>query len=217
MHMPESTPPRIVAVDPANPDEAVLREAARVLAGGGLVVIPTETVYGIAASAIDQAAVARLRAAKSRPENKPLPVMVGGLAGMDALAAEVPPLARELARRFWPGPLTLVLQAGTGVGEFVHAGSGKVGLRAPDHAVARGVLAAAGMPLVLTSANLSGEPAARTAREAADALGDRVDLYLDTGLCAIGEPSTVLDVTTEPAVILRAGAIGEDELRAATI
>ena len=206
-----------MAVDPANPDEGVLREAGRVLVGGGLVVIPTETVYGIAASALDPVAVARLRAAKSRPETKPLPVMISGASNIEAFAAPVPPLALQLARRFWPGPLTLVLKAANGVGEFVHAGSGKVGLRAPDHAVAQGVLAAAGTPLVLTSANLSGEKPARTASEAREALGDRVDLYLDAGPCALGEPSTVLDLTTEPPIILRAGAIAADDLRAATL
>lgn len=207
----------MLAVDPANPEATVLREAGRVLAGGGLVVIPTETVYGIAASALDPVAVARLRAAKSRPDTKPLPVMVGGAADIEVFAAEVPPLALELARRFWPGPLTLVLKAASGVGEFVEAGSGKVGLRAPDHRVAQGVLAAAGTPLVLTSANLSGEAPARTAREALEALGGRVDLYLDAGPCVLGEPSTVLDLTTEPPLILRAGAIGADDLPPATI
>jgi L-threonylcarbamoyladenylate synthase len=207
----------MVTVDPASPDESVLREAGRILAGGGLVVIPTETVYGIAASALSSSAVSRLRAAKSRPETKPLPVMVSGASDMDALAAAVPPLARELARRFWPGPLTLVLVAASGVGEFVHAGTGKVGLRAPNDRVAQGVLAEAGVALVLTSANRSGAAPATTAQEAFEALGDRVDLYLDAGPCALGEPSTVLDLTTIPPTVLRAGAISADDLRAATI
>lgn len=203
---------RVLAVDPISPDPAVLREAGAVLRNGGLVVIPTETVYGIAADALNPEAVLRLRAAKQRAETKPLPVMVSGLADAGAFARHVPPLAHTLMVRFWPGPLTIVLEAGDTVPDAVHSGSGKVGLRAPDHTVAQGVLREAGCPLVLTSANLSGEPPARTAEDAERELVGRVDLILDAGTCPLGEASTVLDLTISPPAILREGALPRELL-----
>jgi L-threonylcarbamoyladenylate synthase len=209
----DPNPTRVLAVDPIRPDPDALREAGRILRRGGLVIVPTETVYGIAADARNPAAIARLRAAKARPDAKALPVMVAGNADIEFMATHVPPMASRLAGRFWPGPLTMVLHAAPGLVEAVHAGTGKVALRAPDHAVAQGVLAEAGCPLVLTSANMSGEAPARTAAEAVAALGGRVDLVLDAGRCRLGEPSTVLDLTTDPPSILRAGTLSGDDLR----
>lgn len=205
---------RVLAVDPVSPDPAVLREAGSILRNGGLVVIPTETVYGIAANALDADAIGRLRAAKGRPETKPLPMMVSGPSEAGAFARRVPAVAQALMLRFWPGPLTIVLEAGDNVLEAVHAGTRKVGLRAPDHLVSLGALTEAGCPLVLTSANVSGEPAATTADDAARNLGGRVDLILDAGPCALGEASTVLDLTGSQPVVLRQGALSEDALLA---
>lgn len=204
---------RILTTDAVRPDAAAVEEAARVLRGGGLVVIPTETVYGIAADAGNPAAVARLRAAKGRPETKPLPVMATSPEDVGRLARNPPPVAWQLARAFWPGPLTLVLPAGPAVSEAIHAGSHGVGLRSPDHAVALAVLNAAGRPLTLTSANLSGEPDTTTAADAMAALNGRVDLILDAGPTALGHPSTVLNLAVQPPVILREGGVSADRLR----
>jgi L-threonylcarbamoyladenylate synthase len=113
---------------------------------------------------------------------------------------------------FWPGPLTIVLEAGEAVLESVHAGTGKVGLRAPDNPVAHAVLAAAGCPLVLSSANVSGEPPATTAEQALCCLDGRVDIILDGGPCLLGEASTVLDLTVQPPAVLREGSLGIDAL-----
>jgi L-threonylcarbamoyladenylate synthase len=204
---------RVVLIEPGSPDPAAIAEAARILRTGGLVVVPTETVYGIAADAMSAAAVERLRRAKGRPDTKPLPVMVGGADEMDRLASRVPAEARRLAEAFWPGPLTIVLPASPVVGEHVHAGTGAVGLRSPDDPVARAVLRACGGPLALTSANLSGEPEAADAATALSSLEGRVDLILDAGPCRLGRPSTVLDLSSEPPRVLREGAVSVAELR----
>jgi L-threonylcarbamoyladenylate synthase len=202
-----------VETDAEDPDAAVIEEAARVLRGGGLVVLPTETVYGIAADAGNAAAVARLRAAKRRPESKPLPVMVGGSDDILRLGENPPHAALALAEAFWPGPLTLVVAAASTVADTVHCGRGTVGLRMPDHAVAQAILRAAGRPLVLTSANLAGEPDATTGAECRDALDGRVDLIVDAGVTALGKPSTVVDLTTIPTSIAREGGITQEQLR----
>ncbi|HEY3266657.1 MAG TPA: L-threonylcarbamoyladenylate synthase [Armatimonadota bacterium] len=204
---------RLLRTDPAHPDPAILQEAGRILRAGGLVVMPTETVYGLAADALNPEAVAALRAAKARPEEKPLPVMVSGAADIPMFTTESPSNALSLAAAFWPGPLTLVLEANQRVGESVHAGTGKVGLRAPDHAVAQGILLAAGRPLALTSANIAGQAPARSAQEALAALNGRVDLIVDAGPAALGEPSTVLDLTCDPPRILRPGGVSIERLR----
>jgi L-threonylcarbamoyladenylate synthase len=129
------------------------------------------------------------------------------------LARNPPPSAWTLARAFWPGPLTLVLPAGPAISEAIHAGSGTVGLRSPDHAVALAILHAAGRPLALTSANLSGEPDATSAQDALAALNGRVDLIVDAGATALGRPSTVLNLAVQPPVILREGGVSADRLR----
>jgi L-threonylcarbamoyladenylate synthase len=204
---------RFLTIDPAQPDPEVLAEAGRILRAGGLVVMPTETVYGIAADAFNVGAVETLRAAKGRPDTKPLPVMVAGADEIREFARRVPPEAQALAQAFWPGPLTMVIDSGDAIGEAVHSGTKKVGLRAPDHPVAQGILKAAGRPLVLTSANLSGEPDATTGQEALAALDGRVDLVVDAGPTRLGQPSTVIDLTAVPPRILREGRIPADRLR----
>lgn len=204
---------RIVAVGAHPHGSRAVAEAAEILGRGGLVVMPTETVYGIAADAMSAEAVERLRRVKGRPDTKPLPVMVSGAGDLDRLASCVPQEARRVAAAFWPGPLTIVLPAAGVVGEHVHAGTGSVGLRAPDHPVAQAVLGAFGAPLVLTSANLSGEPEASDARTALTSLDGRVDLILDAGPCRLGRPSTVLDLSGGPPRVLREGAVTVAALR----
>jgi L-threonylcarbamoyladenylate synthase len=204
---------RVLTLDPRAPSQDLLAEAGAVLRAGGLVAVPTETVYGIAADAGNAAALARLRLAKGRPEDKPLPVMVSGPAQMSRLAREVPAAAMALAERFWPGPLTLVLWADDGVSDGVGAGTRTVGLRCPDHPVALGLLRAAGCPLALTSANLSGQPPATDAVGVLATLGGRVEMLLDAGPASLREPSTVLDLTDCPARVLRHGAVTEQALR----
>lgn len=210
--MPET---RRVELDPDTPDPSTLAEAGTALRAGRLVALPTETVYGVAADASSALAVEGLRRAKGRPGAKPLPLMVSDAGGLDALGGNVPEAARRLARAFWPGPLTIVVPAGATVGAWIHAGTGMVGLRAPDHAVAQGVLQAAGAPLALTSANRSDRPAARTGEEAVRSLGGRVHLVLDAGPVRDGVASTVVEVRDAGWRILRVGGITETEIRTA--
>jgi L-threonylcarbamoyladenylate synthase len=180
--------------------------AADVLRRGGIVAYPTETFYGLGALASHRGALARLAAAKLRPEGKPLPLLAADRAQVDALA-ELGPLAEGVAARFWPGPVTLVLPARPGVDEVITAGTGTVGVRVPGSAVARALAAAAGGAIVSTSANVSGEPPPVDARALSAALRARIDHVLDAGPTPGGLPSTVVDVTGGALQLVRAGAV----------
>lgn len=188
--------------------------AARILAEGGLVAFPTDTVYGVGAHTFMPQAVERLYAAKRRPREKPIALLLAASQEIRRVARDVPPLAWELAERFWPGGLTLALPRGSAVPDVVCAGGDTVAVRVPDHPVALALIRALGAPLATSSANLSGQPDTMTAEEVREALGDAVDLILDRGRCPGGVPSTILDLTTEPPRLLRLGAISVEELRA---
>ena len=207
---------RLLTVDPARPDPDALAEAGAVLRAGGLVAFPTETVYGLGAYALDEAAVRRIFAAKGRPSFNPLIAHVADIAGARALAAEWPPLAQALAERFWPGPLTLVLPKRPIVPDAVTAGRASVALRVPAHPVARALIAAAGIPLAAPSANRFTELSPVTAQQVARGLGDRVDVILDGGRTSVGIESTVVDLTTSPPTLLRPGTITRAALEAVT-
>jgi L-threonylcarbamoyladenylate synthase len=187
-------------------------QAARVLAAGGLVAFPTETVYGLGADARVPAAVARIYAAKGRPTAHPLIVHVGDAAELDRWAADVPPAARVLAAAFWPGPLTLVLARAGALPDAATGGHATVGIRVPSHPLARALLAAFGGPIAAPSANRFGAISPTTADHVAADLGDAVDYLLDGGACEIGVESTIVDLTRGRAVLLRPGGVGRDEL-----
>lgn len=207
--MPEPGAPSLIR----RADDAALAEAAEVLRRGGLVAFPTETVYGLGADATDDRAVVRVFEAKGRPRFNPLIVHV---ASPDA-AAEVAAFdarARELAARFWPGPLTLVLPRSSGcpVSLLASAGLDTVAVRIPDHPVALALFRATGRPVVAPSANRSGAVSPTTAAHVAESLGDAVDLILDGGPCRIGIESTVLDLSGPRPVLLRPGGITAEAL-----
>jgi L-threonylcarbamoyladenylate synthase len=203
---------KVVKVDPQNIDAAVVSEAAKVLREGGLVALPTETVYGIAANALDPEAVAKVYLAKRRSRNKPLAVCVASREQAEALAEGVTAQAKRLMDKFWPGPLTLVLRRKAVVPDIVTAGTEMVALRCPEDAVAQAVLSQARIPVVLTSANLSGAPSATTAGQVVSDLGERVDFVLDGGPTQLQVASTVLDLTVTPPALLREGAIPRSRL-----
>jgi L-threonylcarbamoyladenylate synthase len=203
----------VLKVDPEKPDLQLVQQAADAIRAGELVIFPTETVYGLAADALNEAAVARVFEAKGRMETNPLPVQVSGVVMLSMVANCVPEVAIALAERFWPGPLTLVLEKSERISDLISAGTGKVGVRAPDHAVALALLRAVGCPIVASSANLSGEPPARNADDAIRQLGEFVSVILDAGESAIGVASTVVDVTVDPPVILRHGAISDIDIK----
>jgi L-threonylcarbamoyladenylate synthase len=198
---------RAVAVDPLAPQISVLTDAAAVLRRGGLVAFPTETFYGLGAAALQPAAARRIVEVKGRPDGKPLLVLVDSLTMVDTVALEVPARARALMARHWPGALTLVLRARPEVPDEVTAGSGTVGVRLSPHPIARALVTALGAPITAPSANPSGRPAPTTAAQVRAYFGDRLELVLDGGATAGGEPSTVVDVTVDPPRVLRAGAV----------
>jgi L-threonylcarbamoyladenylate synthase len=202
-----------MAVVAPSPD--ALNAAAESLRAGELVAFPTETVYGLGADATNGQAVARIFEAKGRPRFNPLIVHVPGIAEVEKLA-HLTPLARRLAEGFWPGPLTLVMRrrADSGLSDLVTAGLETVAIRVPDHPLARALLIATGRPLAAPSANRSGHVSATQARHVDADLGARVSMILDGGATAHGIESTVIDVTGDQAVLLRAGAVPADTLEA---
>jgi tRNA threonylcarbamoyl adenosine modification protein (Sua5/YciO/YrdC/YwlC family) len=191
----DSKTPLILKVD--GPDLDVLQPVLDALRGGRLVVLPTETVYGLAADPRLEAAVDALYRAKQRPDDKPVALLASGIEPFEQAGVRFSPGARRLAGRYWPGPLTMVLP---GPGEAV-------GCRIPDHPVTLALLSAYGHPLAVTSANRSGEPAAVTAAEALDALGSEVAVVVDSGASMGKVPSTVVEVRGDELKVLREGAI----------
>ncbi len=187
--------------------------AVAVLRAGGLVVYPTDTLYGLGARADDVAAVRRIFDLKARPVDQALPLLIGDLAQIEWVTDVVTPLAREFMARFWPGALTLILPRGDNVPGAVTGGGDTVAVRLPGHAVSRALAQRAGVPLVGTSANLSGQPAALTAPEARSQLGARVDIFIDGGRAPGGIESTVLDLTVSPPRVVRPGAVTVASLR----
>lgn len=222
--------PEFIALQGENVDEtAAVRRVVDALRDGKLVVLPTETVYGLAALASNAAAVERLIAAKGRPAGRPLALAISGADVLKRFAPNVPTLAKRLARRLWPGPLTLVLDASDLASELARLPEtskkailpeGKAGFRVPRNAFVLKVLEALDEPIVLTSANLSGEPPATSAADAKVGLDDRPDLIVDDGVAAFGEPSSVVEIVKTgendkigTAKMLREGAISAEKLR----
>jgi tRNA threonylcarbamoyl adenosine modification protein (Sua5/YciO/YrdC/YwlC family) len=191
---------------------AALSSAAHCVTSGQLVVLPTDTVYGIGADAFDTTAVADLLAAKGRGRDMPVPVLVGSWNTIEGLSAGVAQRTWDLIEAFWPGGLTLVVDEAPSLAWDLGDARGTVAVRMPLHPVAIELLETTG-PMAVSSANRSGHPAALTAAEAQDQLGDDVAVYLDGGRAKTGISSTIVDVTGEIPRILRAGAIDVDALR----
>ena len=175
---------------------------------------PTETVYGLGADASNAQAVGRIFAAKGRPADHPVIVHLSSAAALAQWAREVPPAARILAARFWPGPLTLILQRADSVIDAVTGGQGTVGLRVPSHPLAQTLLRAFGGGIAAPSANRFGRISPTTAQHVRDELGDRVDLILDGGACEVGIESTIVDLSSGSPVLLRPGHIAPEEIAA---
>ena len=199
-------------VSSSHPD---LAQCATILHRGGLVAIPTETVYGLAANALDPAAVARVFEAKQRPAWDPLIVHVTSFEMMARVASHVPKQARILADRFWPGPLTLLVPRSAQLPAAVTAGRDTVAVRIPDHPVARALIEIANLPLAAPSANRFGRTSPTTAEHVLRDLDGRIDAVLDAGPTHIGLESTVVDVLRTPPLILRPGGITREQLEAA--
>ncbi len=191
--------------------EAAIEAAALAVQQGKLVVLPTDTVYGLGADAFDPVAVRGLLAAKGRGRDMPPPVLVSSATTLDALAVRVPGYARALVEAFWPGPLTLVCHQQTSLQWDLGDTRGTVAVRMPDHAIAREILERTG-PLAVSSANKTGMPAATDADQAAEMLGDDVAVIIDAGESPGGEASTIVDVTGAQGRVLRRGALSLEAL-----
>jgi tRNA threonylcarbamoyl adenosine modification protein (Sua5/YciO/YrdC/YwlC family) len=190
-----------------------VQAAVAAVRDGQAVVLPTDTVYGIGADAFSPEAVASLLAAKGRGRDMPPPVLVPSVRTVDGLATDVPEWARELVRAFWPGPLTLVLPAQSSLMWDLGETNGTVALRMPENDIALALLSEVG-PMAVTSANLTGHPAATTVTEAAAQLGAAVAVYLDGGPSTGTAVSTIVDCTGDAPVVLRAGAVTQEQLDA---
>jgi L-threonylcarbamoyladenylate synthase len=193
---------------PAQPGN--IKRAVAVLRRGGVVAFPTDTVYGLGAHSGLPTAIEKLYQVKGRERQKAIPLLIAGVKDIAAVAVQVPEIAWRLAERFWPGPVTLVLPKSPAVLPVLTGGAPSVAVRIPAHDVALQLIAALGVPLAATSANLSGQPEAVTAEEVRDALGERVRLILDGGRCPGGVASTVVDVTVAPPLIRRRGALANE-------
>ena len=202
---------RFSCLDPEDRERGI--EAAVVaVQRGALVVLPTDTVYGVAADAFQPEAVRLLLRAKGRGRDMPPPVLVSAPTTLEALATDVPPPGRALADKYWPGPLTLVCHHQPSLRWDLGDTRGTVAVRMPDQPHALSLLERTG-PLAVSSANRTGRPAATTVQEAEEMLSESVEVYLDAGPSPGGRPSTIVDATVDPPRVLRLGAIGLDELR----
>ncbi len=202
---------KVLKIDPENPSEKVLREAVEAIRSGKLVVYPTETVYGLGADTSSDEAVRRVFAAKGRDYKNPVSIAVSSHEMLRKFA-EVSPTAERLAKKFFPGPITLVLRAKPGVSKLLLSKDGKIGIRFPDNEVALKLIELFGQPVTSTSANISGKASPVTAEEAVKQVGQWVDIVVDAGRCEVGVPSTVVDATSERPKILRGGAVKEKEI-----
>jgi tRNA threonylcarbamoyl adenosine modification protein (Sua5/YciO/YrdC/YwlC family) len=192
-------------------DHRAPQRSADILSNGGLVILPTDTVYGVAADPWQPRAVAALYGAKHRPPDRAIPVLLADFDHIRLVAASVPEAVRKLAKAFWPGPLTIAIPRLPDLPEVVSS-LPTVGVRIPDHDATRAIIRAASGALAVTSANLSGQASPITAQDAADMLGDTVALVLDGGTCPGGVASTVVDITGPALRVIRHGPLTEDDL-----
>ncbi|HKA17498.1 MAG TPA: L-threonylcarbamoyladenylate synthase [Blastocatellia bacterium] len=204
---------QVLELDPERPQQDAIKRAASIIRDGGLVAFPTETVYGLGADAMNENAVLRIFEAKGRPSDNPCIVHVASRRMLDEVSIGIDAKAERLIKNFWPGPLTLVLGRKADVPSSVSAGLSTIAVRMPNNRIALELIEAAGVPVAAPSANSSGRPSPTTATHVFDDLAGRIDLILDGGDTKIGIESTVLDMTSDPPIILRPGWITKEMLR----
>ena len=197
---------KIIKINSLAPEEKYISQAAKLIAAGGLVIIPTETVYGIAANALDQKALDRLYEIKKRPKDKPFALLIADKSKVAEFARDIPIAAYKLMHKFWPGPLTILLKAESG---------DKVGLRMPDNQIALEIIESSGVPLACPSANIAESPAPVNLAQAIKDMNGLVDLAVDGGEAKLGVESTIVDLSVEPLKIVRSAAIKDEEVNAA--
>ena len=190
-----------------------ISRAVQILRDGGVIALPTDTLYGISANALDPEAAAKVFSIKGREERSPLPIFVSDSEDLFRYGRDVPDAAVRIAEIFWPGKLTIVVRKSDLIPDVVSGGLDTVGLRIPDHPAPREIVAQLGAPITATSANVSGKPALTSAEDVVAELGSRLDLVLDGGILAPSAPSTVIDVTADPPRILRQGALSASDIQ----
>lgn len=197
----------IVPVNPAVPERAVIARAAEAILRGGVVGFPTDTFYGLGCSLMDPAAVDMVYQLKRRPPDLAVISLIADPAQVEALAAEIPEIGEALMKRFWPGPLSIVFRASPLLSTGSRGPRDTVALRFPRHPISIALVLAVGGPVVASSANLSGQPPARTAQDVARTFGNQLDLILDGGAAQAQEPSTLVDVSRGRLAVLRPGSV----------
>jgi len=202
---------KVIKIDRKNPDKALLKEAGRLLASGGLVAFPTETVYGLGGDGLQETAAARIYAAKGRPSDNPLILHIAESSDMEKLAVDIPKLAYLLAERFWPGPLTMILKKADVVPYTSTGGLDTVAIRMPADEIAREIIRASGTFIAAPSANLSGRPSPTRAEHVIEDLSGRVEMIVDGGDSDIGLESSIIDLSGDVPMILRPGYITKED------
>ena len=205
----------IATIDPNHPDPEIIRRAGEVIRSGGLVAFPTETVYGLGGDALSADSAAAIYAAKGRPSDNPLIVHIADMASLERIAVDIPDAVYRLARRFWPGPLTMIMRKSDEVPHATTGGLDTVAVRLPDNEIAQALISASCCPIAAPSANLSGGPSPTRAKDViADMMG-RVDAIIEGDDCRVGIESTVLDLSGDVPTILRPGIITAEAIEAA--
>jgi len=197
-------------LDPKHPD--TLTRAAEIIRSGGLLGIPTETVYGLGANGLDEEAVLKIFEAKGRPQDNPLILHVSGKEQVEQFCYDIPESAHTLMEKFWPGPLTIVLKARDIVPRRTTAGLDTVAIRCPDNALTRRIIREAGVPIAAPSANISGKPSPTTAEHVLHDMKGKIEAIVDGGSCSVGLESTIVDLTGDRPRLLRPGGITPEEL-----
>ncbi|MEG0132680.1 MAG: L-threonylcarbamoyladenylate synthase [Clostridium sp.] len=203
---------KVVRLSEKNLDESAIKEAGEIIKSGGLVAFPTETVYGLGANALDPEAVTKIFIAKGRPQDNPLIIHVADY-DIDSYVKNVPGVAREIIKKFWPGPITIILEKTDLIPDETSANLSTVGIRMPENNIARSLIKAAGVPIAAPSANISGKPSPTDMESCIEDLNGKIDCILGGENSVVGMESTIVDCTTTPTCILRPGAITLEMLK----
>jgi L-threonylcarbamoyladenylate synthase len=204
---------KIIMLNENKPDIGILQEAGEVIRQGGLVVFPTETVYGLGANALDPDAVKKIFEAKGRPQDNPLIVHIAEIGEIKPLVSEIPEMAKKFMEKFWPGPMTIILPKSSIIPDVTSASLPCVGIRMPSNSIARELIRSSGVPIAAPSANISGRPSPTDVQRCIEDLSGKVDYIIGGEMCDIGLESTVIDCTTEPTCVLRPGGITLEMLK----
>ena len=205
--------PKILKTGADGSEEIILNQAVEILAGGGIIAYPTETFYGLGTDATNEKAIEKIFIVKGRDFKNPISLIIDQPEDIYPLVKDIPESARKLMAAFWPGALTIVFSAANNVSPLLTAGSGKIGLRVSSHPIAQKIVQKIKRPLTATSANLSGTPECTRASEVSEQIGDKIDAIVDWGMTHGGKASTIIDVTCDPPVILREGAISRKAIK----